>query len=119
MRIIVAGWLDYAGDADTCADIIRGGAEHIAASRAETGCVAYTWAVDPLEPGRIHVYEEWESERDLLAHFRDPSYAAMAAHLGQWTMTGFGVQLYSAGGVEPVYDADGKPRAEIFGVTLD
>lgn len=118
MRIIVAGWLIYEGDEETCARIIVEGAEHIAASRQEEGCVAYNWAVDPLEPGKIHVYEEWESEVALLQHFRDPSYLAMREHLGQWTITGFGVQIYSASGIEPVYAEDGWPRKEIFGVSL-
>ncbi|MCJ2178742.1 putative quinol monooxygenase [Novosphingobium album (ex Hu et al. 2023)] len=118
MRIIVAGWLTYAGDAETCSRIITGGADHIAASRAEHGCVAYNWAVDPLEPGKIHVYEEWESEEALLHHFRDPSYLAMRTHLDQWELTGFGVLIYSVNGVEAVYGEDGWPRREIFGVTL-
>lgn len=119
MRIVVAGWLRFNGNEATCTEIIRGGAEHIAASRAEPGCVAYNWAVDPIEPGKIHVYEEWESERALLGHFRDPSYAAMRAQLERWTLTGFGVQLYSVAGVEPVYDEAGQPRPAIFGVALD
>ena len=118
MRIIVAGWLIYAGDIETCRAIITGGAEHIAASCAEEGCVAYAWAVDPLEPGKIQVYEEWESEQALLNHFRHESYAAMRSHLEGWELTGFGVQIYSVNGVEPVYGDDGWPRREIFGVTL-
>lgn len=118
MRIIVAGWLTYAGDAKTCRDIITGGAAHIASSRAEPGCVAYDWAVDPLEPGKIHVFEEWESEEALLNHFRHDSYAAMRGHLEGWELTGFGVRMYSVSGVEPVYGDDGWPRREIFGVKL-
>jgi len=42
----------------------------------------------------------------------------MRAHLEQWEITGFGVLLYSASGVEEVYGADGWPRREVFGVTL-
>lgn len=119
MRIIVAGWLRFAGDAELCADIIRSGADHIAASREEEGCVAYNWAVDPLAPGLMHVYEEWESEQALLNHFRDSSYTAMSDHLGKYEMTGFDVLLYSVKGVEPVYDEAGKPRREIFGASLE
>lgn len=118
MRIIVAGTLRFEGDETTCAAIITGGAAHIASSRVEAGCVAYNWAVDPLDPGLIHVYEEWESEQALLGHFRDPSYLAMRAHLETYTLTGFAVQIYSVKGVEEVYDAEGWPRREIFGVSL-
>ena len=119
MRIIVAGWLTYPGGTETCSQIIIGGAEHIASSRAEEGCVAYNWAVDPLEPGKIHVYEEWESEEALLHHFRHASYGAMRTYLDQWELTGFGVLIYSVKGVEAVYGDDGRPRREIFGVTLN
>lgn len=117
MRIIVAGRLQFAGG-DVCAAIIRGGAAHIAGSRAEDGCVAYDWSVDPLEPGTLHVFEEWESEAALGAHFRDPSYLAMRAHLESYEITGFDVKLYSAAGVEPVYTEEGQPRDSIFGVWL-
>jgi quinol monooxygenase YgiN len=119
MRIIVAGWLRFAGDEALCAEIIRSGAEHIISSRAEDGCVAYNWAVDPLDPGLMQVYEEWESEEALLRHFQGSSYADMRTHLEQYEMTDFGVLLYSATSVEQVYGDDGWPRREIFGVSLD
>lgn len=118
MRLIVAGTLRFAGGEEACVAVIRGGAQHIASSRAEDGCVAYNWAVDPLDPGLIHVYEEWESERALLGHFAHSSYKAMREHLGRFELTGFAVQIYSVAGIEPVYGEDGWPRTEIFGVTL-
>lgn len=117
MRIIIAGHLEFAGG-DICGEIVRGGAAHIAASRAEAGCVAYDWSVDPLEPGILHVFEEWESEAALGGHFRDPSYHAMRAHLESYELTGFDVKLYSIAGIEPVYDENGQPRDTIFGVRI-
>ena len=63
MRILIAGRIEFEGE--ICAWIIRGGREHILASRQEKGCVSYVWSVDPLEPGVLHVFEEWESETDL------------------------------------------------------
>lgn len=116
MRVLIAGRLEFAGQDVTA--IILGGVEHIAASRREQGCVAYDWSVDPLEPATIRVFEEWESEADLGNHFRDPSYLAMRDHLESQTLTGFDVKLYSAAGVEPVYTEQGRPRAEIFGVSI-
>lgn len=117
MRIIIAGHLTFAGG-DVCAEIVRGGAVHIAASRAEAGCVAYDWTVDPLAPGKLHVFEEWESEAALGRHFKDPSYLAMRTHLETHAMTGFDVKLYSVAGIEPVYDEAGQPRDMIFGVRI-
>ena len=116
MRVIVAGWMTFAGQ--DCAAIIRGGAAHIAASRAEQGCVAYDWSVDPLEDATVRVFEEWESEADLGRHFADPSYKAMGAHLQAHGMTGFDVKLYSVADTDTVYDAEGKLHPAIFGVAI-
>jgi len=36
-------------------------------ARAAPGCRAFVVAADPLEPDVANVYEEWETEADLLA----------------------------------------------------
>ena len=118
MRVIVAGTLRFAGDQKFCETIITGGSDHIAQSRQEDGCVAYNWAIDPIDTGLIHVFEEWESEQALLRHFSHQSYQAMREHLESYELTGFAVQVYSAAGIEPIYDPEGQPRPEIFGVSL-
>ncbi|MBB6124005.1 putative quinol monooxygenase [Sphingobium subterraneum] len=118
MPVIVAGTLTFAGDSETCASIIRAGVAHIADSRREEGCVAYNWAVDPLDPATIHVFEEWDDEKALLRHFQHSSYRAMRSHLERYDLIGFHVQLYSAGRVEPVYDEAGQPRSALFDVSL-
>lgn len=116
MRVIVAGWMKFAGQ--DCAAIIRGGAEHIAASRGEQGCVAYDWSVDSLEEATIRVFEEWESEADLGRHFSDPSYKAMGTHLQAHGISRFDVKLYSVADVDTVYDAEGKLHPTIFGLPI-
>ncbi|NML06877.1 putative quinol monooxygenase [Sphingomonas sp. G-3-2-10] len=40
----------------------------IAASRAEAGCLHYSYGEDVLEPGLIHVTEHWETAEALAAH---------------------------------------------------
>ena len=42
--------------------------EMMRASRGEPGCLEYTFAADPIEPGRVVLYERWESQADLDAH---------------------------------------------------
>lgn len=37
-------------------------------SRGEDGCIEYTFAADPLEPGRVILFERWESQAALDAH---------------------------------------------------
>jgi quinol monooxygenase YgiN len=37
-------------------------------SRSEDGCLEYTFAADPLESGRVILFERWESQAALDAH---------------------------------------------------
>ncbi len=54
------------------------------ASRAESGCVDYTFSVELSDPTVIRITEQWESLEALQAHFAMPHMAdfqqAMAAH---------------------------------------
>lgn len=47
------------------------------ASRAEPGCLEYSYAEDVFDPGLIHVKEMWEDQAALDRHFA-------AAHLAEW-----------------------------------
>jgi len=37
-------------------------------SRAEPGCLEFLYSADPLEPGRVVLFERWESQEHLDAH---------------------------------------------------
>ncbi|SIN35184.1 putative quinol monooxygenase [Micromonospora cremea] len=78
--LIIAGSLhvDPAGRDD----YLSGCGDVIAQARATAGCLDFLLAADPLDPGRIHVYERWESPEQLAA-FRDsgPSDAQTVAIL--------------------------------------
>lgn len=52
-------------------------ARMLAASRAEDGCLVYSYAVDVEDPGLIRVFETWRDRAALEAHFRAP-------HLAEW-----------------------------------
>jgi quinol monooxygenase YgiN len=49
----------------------------IEASRAEEGCVDYSYAEDVLDPGSIRVTELWRDQATLEAHFR-------STHIAEW-----------------------------------
>lgn len=49
----------------------------IEASRAEDGCIAYSYSTDVLDPTLIHVTEAWRDKPALEAHFQTP-------HLAEW-----------------------------------
>ncbi len=46
-----------------------------AVTRAEEGCISYEFFADLNQPGRFHLFEEWEEEEHLLAHFEAPHLA--------------------------------------------
>jgi quinol monooxygenase YgiN len=37
-------------------------------SRSEAGCIDYVLSADPLEPGRVYLFERWESKEHLAPH---------------------------------------------------
>ncbi|HUZ13148.1 MAG TPA: putative quinol monooxygenase [Caulobacteraceae bacterium] len=49
----------------------------LAASRAEDGCLDYSYGEDVAEPGLIHVFERWRDQGALDAHGR-------TAHMARW-----------------------------------
>ena len=109
-KVVIAGTVDVAPEKRDQA--IRDAKPLIDEALGEPGCLAYEWTFDPFQPGRIHVFEEWESEATLIEHLRAPSYLNMLAHLGGVGIQGASTQKYRVDLEEPVYDASGKPRGD-------
>ena len=65
-------------------------------SRGEDGCLEYTFAADPLEPGRVVLFERWESQAALDVH--------LAAIRSTTTVTprSASVTLYDVAGERPL-----------------
>jgi quinol monooxygenase YgiN len=42
----------------------------VAATQQESGCLAYDFWCDLADPNRFHVFEEWETQEALEAHFQ-------------------------------------------------
>ena len=64
--IIVAGY--FVVDPDQREQFLRGRAETMAASRSEAGCITYAFSPDPLDAGRVLLFERWESKAALAGH---------------------------------------------------
>jgi quinol monooxygenase YgiN len=64
--LIIAGHFDV--DPAERDEYIRDREEGTRRSRGEDGCLAYAFSPDPLEPGRVLLYERWESKEALAAH---------------------------------------------------
>lgn len=54
--------------------------EMLKASRAEDGCLEYSYAQDVAEPGLIRVYEAWRDQAAIDAHFLTAHMAAWRSH---------------------------------------
>lgn len=51
------------------------------ATRTEDGCISYEFFADLEGQGRWHLFEEWEEEHHLLAHFETPHYEEFSRQL--------------------------------------
>lgn len=112
MTIVIAGTVDV--DPARRDAALEAGKPHMEATRAWRGCLDYVWSADLLTPGRIYVFERWETQEDLAAHFRGPHYLAMRNTIASFGLRGADVHKYAIGRREPVYDATGTPRADFF-----
>ncbi len=72
------------------------------ASRAEPGCHAYAFYQDLEDPTRIRIYEEWEDQAALDAHFATPHMAAFGEGLGKLTLKSMNVVKFDRGETSPV-----------------
>ncbi len=82
-----------------------------ATERDEPGCVVYTIAADPVDPGRIRIVELWESAETLEGHFRHPNFTATGDALRAEPRLGGSALKYRIDAVAPVRGADGIASA--------
>jgi quinol monooxygenase YgiN len=70
----------------------------IAASRQETGNIAYAFAEDIAEPGLVHFIERWADDAALAAHNSTPHLAAFLGALPSLGIIAFRTARYDAAG---------------------
>lgn len=66
----------------------------LTASRAEDGCLAYSYAVDVQDPGLIRVFEAWRDQAAIDAHFQMAHMAAWRAAWPQFGVSDRRLSLY-------------------------
>jgi quinol monooxygenase YgiN len=74
----------------------------IAASRAESGCLEYSYAEDVLDPGLIHVKEIWTGRAALASHFQSDHLAAWRAIWAALEISNRDLALHEIGAPEPI-----------------
>lgn len=82
----------------------------------EPGCLVYTIAADPANPGRISIVELWESAETLEAHFQHPNFFASGDALRAGTRLGGAAMKYRIDAVSPVRGPDGVATSD-FGTS--
>jgi quinol monooxygenase YgiN len=68
--VIVAGIFEV--DPEQRDAFVAGRFDRMRTSRAEQGCLEYTFSAHPLDPGRVLLYERWANQEDLDAHLALP-----------------------------------------------
>ena len=77
--IVVSGVIRVAPASAAAA---REAAQEVArATRAEAGCLSYAFYADLEQEGTFRVFEEWESDAALAAHFKTAHMAAFREKL--------------------------------------
>lgn len=61
--IIVAGYLSV--DPSARENYVRDCAETVRLARAASGCLDFAICADVVEPGRVDIYERWNSREEL------------------------------------------------------
>jgi quinol monooxygenase YgiN len=73
-----------------------------AATLKETGCLEYQAYTDRKDASTVLMFEKWESEEALRAHFATPHMAEFGAALAQVGVTGSNVKKYIVSSEGPV-----------------
>ena len=79
-------------------EFVQSYVETMQISRGEEGCLEYTFAPDPLEPGRVVLVEKWESQETLDAHLAALRERAAAAPESRPVATSASLVLYDTAG---------------------
>lgn len=112
MTIIISATMEL--DPEHAERIVLEARPLIEASLDEPGCLAYSWALDPLHPGRIEVFERWTDEAALAHHFTLPNYTEMRTQLRSAGSIKSTSRKFLVSHDEPIYDDTGTPRADFF-----
>lgn len=71
----------------------------MAATRAEDGCITYTFSADLSDPGRFWLFEQWRDQAALDAHLAQPHLAEFTGRMGEFGVTATDITIWS--GAEP------------------
>ncbi len=112
--IIVVAALEFENQADRDHAVAITADVQMATRQEEAGCQAYCFAPDPSVPTRIQVYELWDDNDSLVAHFKHPNYDKMRELLHGANIKESINQAYLVERGEPVYGPNGEMKEAFF-----
>ena len=98
--LIIAG--SFRIDADNRDAAMAAAREMMTETHKEKGCHAYAFSQDFGDPSLVRLFELWESEADLHAHFATPHMARFQGAVPSFKPRDFDVKRYEISSVGPV-----------------
>jgi quinol monooxygenase YgiN len=98
--LIIAGTLDLAPE--NRAKLLEAAEPLMRASEAEAGCQTYLMTPDPFDAGRVRIFELWDSDEAIAAHFTQPHMAEFGAAIGGLGVTGSDLTKYQIASSGPL-----------------
>ena len=110
--VVIAGHMKI--DPTKRAAALDAGRAQVDGALTEPGCEAYAWTPDPYDDSVLHVFERWTDVASLADHLAGPWYRGMLEVLASHGIRDAVVHKYRVDLAEPVYDPEGRPRADFF-----
>ncbi len=98
--LVIAGTIRI--DPANRAAIMAAAVEIMEETRAEEGCLSYTFSADLSEDGLFLIFEEWESQEALDTHFRTPHMAKFQSEMAGFGVKEMRVKRYEIASVAPL-----------------
>lgn len=98
--LVIAGTISI--DPEKREAAVAAALEMMEATLEEPGCISYSFSGDLTDPGGFRIFEEWESQEALDAHFASPHMAVFQGRVGGFGLRDMKVQRYEIASVGPV-----------------
>lgn len=98
--LVVAGEIEI--DPEHREEAVDAAQAMMTATRREAGCLTYVLTADLGDPGRFRIFEEWESQEALDAHFETPHMKAFQSAMAKLGVRRLDVKRYEVASVTPL-----------------
>jgi quinol monooxygenase YgiN len=98
--LVIAGRIEL--DPKDREKAIAAAVEMMRATREEPGCRSYVFSAELEDPGALRIFEEWDSEEALRAHFATPHMARFQKAIIALPIKSSSVLRYEVSKVGPV-----------------